>query len=72
MDEHDLRTTEALLARAGAAPAAAVAFAAILRLGELGPEGAAAFARHCELATYDPDILDSFRAVLKRIVEALG
>lgn len=67
MDEFELQDIERSLVDAPAWAAAAVAFAAIFRLGELGGEGGRAFARHAHIASFEPDLLEVLAAGLKAL-----
>lgn len=58
MDEDQLGELERALHRAPAGVAASVAFAALVRLGELENEGSAAFHEHLRLAAAHPDLLE--------------
>lgn len=68
MDEFILQDIERLLSTAPPTYAAAVAFAAVLRLGELGKEGVQAFARHEELASTEPELTRTFQIGLRALV----
>lgn len=58
LDESRLQQIERELAGAGAREAAAIAFAAIFRIGEIGPAATAAFARLAGTVLNDPDFPD--------------
>lgn len=67
MDEYELRQIERALVGASAPAAAAVAFAAILRLGELGRDGALAYAYHARLAAFEPEIVETLAVGLRAL-----
>lgn len=72
MDEMDLRKIERLLDVASPADAAAIAFAALVRVGQLGAAGAAAFRDHVEIARGEWSLLDPLRQAAAGIADMLG
>lgn len=70
IDESRLQQIERELAGAGAREVAAIAFAAIFRIGEIGAPATAAFGRLAGTAFHDPDFPD-FGAGLVAIADLL-
>lgn len=71
MDEKQLQNVERQLGEADAKTAAAVAFAAIIRIGELGREAGDAFAEIAKGASDDADISDNWDEGCAQISEII-
>jgi hypothetical protein len=72
MDEMDLRRIERLLDVASPADAAAIAFAALIRVGQHGAAGAAAFRDHVAIARGEWSLLDPLRDGVSGAAAALN
>lgn len=72
MTEAELQKIETVIAMADASAAAAIAFAAINRIGDLGLEAGDQFGRLAEGAAADPDLSPSFTEGCAQIEEHLA